>query len=661
MLGIRGILLLNLYKNGLNTMFINTSFVFTDNVKQGIKGDFCPFKEVDGVTAVYFSFSTTEYINSDLGAVISFDGLNINKWMADWRYKEFWCCPAFGKGETESIPNNTQCLLYINRDGKYGVILPLVSEVYKCTLEGAADGRVEAKLYSWCEGLKDINALALVMAEGDNPYELVNRCVRVALKLLDNGCKPREERAFPEIFKYLGWCSWDAFQIRVDEKSLVDKCEEFKEKEIPVRWAIIDDMWGDVRDFWGAKYDSRQEMFKLMHSSKLYSFKADPKRFPNGLEGCIHKINEYGIKVGMWHPTTGYWMGVDPEGEIYRDMKDALIKTESGMYLPSYEFDKSYKFYSAYHRYLQKCGAEFIKLDNQSMTRRFYKGLAPVGQAARQFHNAMEKSAKEYFDGKMINCMGMASEDMWNRSDSPVSRCSDDFIPEDREWFAKHITQCAYNTFIQGELYYPDWDMWWTDDGQAEKNSLLRAVSGGPIYVSDTLDRSRKEIIEPLCLSDGEILMCDRPAVPTRDCLLENPIESKKVFKIQNIANSSGILALFNLNGENGKVKGTVSPEDVEGLCGDEFAIYEYFSKAFCLVKRHEKINVELSSNDDLRLYIIVPLKNGNGFIGEINKFISPKTAKLHGDGSVTVCESGTYAFVENGELVLKKLENGRI
>ena len=635
-------------------MVISATYVNTTEEKGTPKGDFCLKKEVDGVTVVYFSVSACAYINSDLGGVIQIGDLNIKKWMADWRYKEFWCCPAFGGEETDSIPNNTQCLLYIKEDGKYGVILPVVSENYKCTLEGAPGNIVEAKLYSWCEGLTDVNALAFVTAEGDDPYKLINKCVRVALKLLDNGCKPREERLFPEIFKYLGWCSWDAFQIRVDEESLVNKCQEFKDKDIPVRWAILDDMWGDVRDFWGVKYETRSEMYELMQRSKLYSFKPDPKRFPNGLEGCIHKINDYGIKVGMWHPTTGYWMGIDPEGEIYRNMADVLIKTKDGRYIPSYEEDKSYKFYSAYHSYLKQCGADFIKLDNQSMTRRYYKGLAPVGQVAREFHNAMERSAKEYFGGVMINCMGMASEDMWNRSDSPLSRCSDDFIPEDREWFAKHITQCAYNTFVQGEFYYPDWDMWWTDDGQAGKNSLLRAVSGGPIYISDTLDRSRKEIIDPLCLSDGEILMCDRPAVPTRDCLLENPVENGKVFKIQNIANDCGVLALYNLDGNNGRVEGTVSPKDVEGLLGEDFAIYEYFSRTLQIVKSHEKINVSLCDNDDYRLYIIVPLKNGRGVIGKIDKFISPKTVKIHGDGSVTLRESGTYAFVEDNELVLK-------
>ena len=77
--------------------------------------------------------------------------------------------------------------------------------------------------------------------------------------------------------------------------------------------------------------------------------------------------------------------------------------------------------------------------------------------------------------------MGMASENMWNRQSTNISRCTDDFKPEDRAWFKKHILQCAYNSFVQGQFHICDWDMWWTDDGQAVKNSVLRAISGGPI------------------------------------------------------------------------------------------------------------------------------------------------------------------------------------
>ena len=54
-----------------------------------------------------------------------------------------------------------------------------------------------------------------------------------------------------------------------------------------------------------------------------------------------------------------------------------------------------------------------------------------------------------------------------------------------------------------------------TNDPQALKNSVLRAISGGPIYVSDKLGESQADMLRPLTLSDGRILRTDRPAVPT--------------------------------------------------------------------------------------------------------------------------------------------------
>ncbi|MBR6509347.1 MAG: hypothetical protein IKT38_01935 [Clostridia bacterium] len=634
-------------------MNICKSYIISKNGEEFSTSKYCRIEEVDGVNAVYFEGEIDEDIDRELGAVIEIDDLNISKWMADWRKIEFWCVPAFGT-EVSDIPNQTQCLLYQNKSEKYGVILPVVSENYKCVLEGNPKGKLESRLYTWMDGFKEVKALAFVFAEGDNPYALIENCVSVAVKLLGNNCKIRKDREYPEIFKYLGWCSWDAFQIRVSEEDLISKCEEFKKKEIPVKWAILDDMWAEVRDFYDAPYETREEMFKLMHSSKLYSFKADPRRFPNGLKTCIHKMNEYGISVGMWHPTTGCWSGIDENGDIFKEYKDLLIKTENGMYIPSYEEEKAYKYYVAFHDYLKDCGTEFVKIDNQSMTRRFYQKLDSVGSVSRQFHNAMEKSVKEHFESRMINCMGMASEDMWNRSLSPISRCSDDFKPENREWFVKHIAQCAYNTLVQGQFYYPDWDMWWTDDSQAMKNSLLRAISGGPIYVSDTSDRSRKEILEPLTFEDGKILMCDSIGVPTRDCLLEEPTCNRKIFKLQNMANGCGILEAFNLNKDNLSVSGTVSPSDIEGLDGEEFAVYDYFSKTIQILKLEDKIEITLNDYDDCKLYIIVPLKNGNAVIGKTDKFISPKTYEFL-DGEFKPLEKGEYAFVENNKLIFRE------
>jgi hypothetical protein len=76
--------------------------------------------------------------------------------------------------------------------------------------------------------------------------------------------------------------------------------------------------------------------------------------------------------------------------------------------------------------------------------------------------------------------MGMGSEDMFNRPWSAVSRCSDDFQPEDRAWFIRHILMCSYNGLIQGQYFIGDWDMWWTDDDQAQEKIAFPCRVFGP-------------------------------------------------------------------------------------------------------------------------------------------------------------------------------------
>lgn len=606
--------------------------------------------EEDGICAVYIDGFAEERIDSECGAVITFKVDEMKRFMANYRYSEFWCSPVFGK-KTEEIPDETQGLIVEKTDGGYAVFLPVVSEQYKCVLSGAAGNIIQAKLFSWYEKLNKCHALAFLYAEGENPYQLLEKCAEKGMQLLNNGCRTRKQRRYPELFEYLGWCSWDAFEIRVNEESLLAKCEEFCEKKIPIKWAILDDMWAEVHDFYDMPYKDKTEMCRLMHASKLYSFRADPRRFPNGLKHCIEAMNSFGIHVGMWHPTTGYWMGIDSDGDIYRDHKDCLIRTKGGRFIHSYEQDKAYMFYKAFHDYLRKCGAEFVKIDNQSMIRRFYKNMAPVGEIARQYHDAMEASVGQHFDNQMINCMGMANEDMWNRSVSPISRCSNDFQPNDKDWFTKNLLQCTYNCLIQGQFYYCDWDMWWTDDGQAIKNSIVHAVSGGPIYVSDTLDRSRAEILKPLILEDGRILRCDRPGMPAKDCLVENPEYSGGLFKIQNICDDCGVMAVFNLDKENRTVRGTISPSDVEGLQEESYVVYEHFSKEYSVMKKEEMFELTLADRDAYKLYVFVPIRNGYAMIGRTDKFISPKTVRYTAKGAAELIEAGPYAYVKDGKI----------
>lgn len=608
-------------------------------------------KEIDGVTLVYADVLCHSALDPDFGVGIDipFKG----RYMADYRSSQFWCEPLFGN-DPSSVPDNTQYLAYQKEDGSFGVIIPVVGDTYRCVIVGKDDNTVTAKLYSGYAKLSTCKTLAFVMAEGKDPNELTERCVKIALKALKSGIPHRESRRYPEKLEYLGWCSWDAMQIRVCRDGLLEKCREFKNKEIPVRWVLLDDMWATVKDFYGKTYESFSDMCKLMHASALSDYEADPIRFPNGLAECLEEIRKMGFMPGIWYPITGYWRGIEKNSPAYEKLKPYLLETEDGIFVPDFIREKSFGYFHQINCFLKQCGAELIKIDNQSAYTRFYDRLAPIGEVSRSYHDGMEAAAGAVFDNSMINCMGMSSEDMWNRSASAISRCSNDFQPENRAWFTKHILQCSYNSLIQGQFYWCDWDMWWTDDAQALKNSVARAVSGGPIYVSDQLQRSHSDILYPLALSDGRILRCDRPAVPTADCVCTDPTVSGEPIKIKNTVNESGVLALFNLDKENRKVTGSISPSDIPELDGEEFVVYSHFDKTAKILKRNETMNVSLDDNDAVELYIIVPYRNGFAAIGRTDKFISPATIlTVTDDRRVMLTEKGPCAFVENGKLII--------
>ena len=255
---------------------------------------------------------------------------------------------------------------------------------------------------------------------------------------------------------------------------------------------------------------------------------------------------------------------------------------------------------------MHEWGGDFVKIDNQGFHKK-YENIAPIGQSSRAIQKGIDSAADKYFGGALINCMGMPSECMFNRT-STVSRCSDDFMPESRSWFAKNILQCSYNGLLQGQFYVNDWDMWWTDDEQAVKNSLCRAISGGPIYVSDKIGRTNPEILKPLCLENGKIIRPDESATPTADCLIQNPTTVDKIFKIRNRLGDRGVCAVFNIHAENRAVSGTLRACET-GIADGDCVYYEYFTKKIGLLKSGECLDITLAHNDELRLYSFIPVR----------------------------------------------------
>ena len=75
---------------------------------------------------------------------------------------------------------------------------------------------------------------------------------------------------------------------------------------------------------------------------------------------------EYGIQAGVWHTINGYWKGVDETGKLAEEYQDCLMKGSSGQLVPDWHFEKAFRYYEGWHRFLKECGVAFVKIDNQS-------------------------------------------------------------------------------------------------------------------------------------------------------------------------------------------------------------------------------------------------------------------------------------------------------
>ncbi len=617
------------------------------------------YTERDGVVACFVSAKTENGFLGDEAFVLVPEEQTAGEYLVIENHSPFWCRPGFSS-DFKYMPERTMELL-VKQGESYLCVLPVCADTFKTLIRRGEEG-FEFWTYSNMDGIKECNRqLAYVCGEGSDPHELLERVARGAAKLLDNGLKMREERKLPEIFKYIGWCSWDALQIRVSHEGLLTKAREFKDKKVPVGFAIIDDMWADTPELDSLPADIEfGPMVQKMHFSELKKFDGSPKRFPNGMRAAVSDLKEYIPHVGIWFPTTGYWRGILEGGEDFNQHRDDLVRVpaengngfrfnvgkelnvdmgDSDKWVVAPNENSADAVLGDFMGRVDSWGCDFVKIDNQGF-HTHYKGIAPIGQSGRALQRSIDKNAFKYFDGALINCMGMPSECMFNRPESAVSRCSDDFKPESRAWFSKNILQCAYNGLLQGQYYINDWDMWWTDDEQAVKNSVCRSISGGPVYVSDKIGRTRPEVLRPICFDDGRISVCDFSAKPTADCLVGNPTKNGKALKIFNRLGESGVVAVYNINAENLAVSGSLSAADAR-MADTDLAYFEYFTRECGVIRKGEKLDITLENNDEFRLYTLVPIKNGKAVFGRIDKYVSRGAVITESELAVGLYEGG--------------------
>ena len=173
-------------------------------------------------------------------------------------------------------------------------------------------------------------------------------------------------------------------------------------------------------------------------------------------------------------------------------------------------------------------------------------------------------------------------------------RNSDDFFPKKPESHGRHIAWNALNSLWSANFVTPDWDMFWSGHSEGEFHAMARAISGGPVYVSDKPGDHDFAVLEKLVTSDGRVLRSDRPGLPAADRIFVDCQSAVALMKVTNRSGAIGVMGLFNCRDEAGVVADELMPGDIHDLEGSEFAVWLHKAQRLEKVKRRQKVAVEL-------------------------------------------------------------------
>lgn len=552
---------------------------------------------------------------------------------AQYQHRDWWSRPKMGKCFS-SVPERTQSLC-VKTENACIAFVPMAGELMKSYVQGGADQELQVIMTAYTAGIAEISQCCLIVTEAEDLYQAMEEAWKAAGK--EKNFPLVQDRTYPEIFEYLGWCSWDAFYTDISEEKVRQKVEEIRNKKIPVRWILLDDGWLSVRN------------------DCLYSMKPEMRKFPNGFSKMCREIKAGSSIdwIGVWHAFAGYWGGIERDSELHDQMEDFLYETKNRKLLPHFDPDKGIHFWEKWYEFLNKEGIDFVKVDGQSAIKNYYRNNEAVSLAARGAHKGFETAAVQYMGGNVINCMGMAAENMMNRTLTGVSRNSDDFVPDAEEGFKEHLLQNAYNALYHSQIYYCDWDMFWTKHKDAGKHALLRAISGGPVYVSDKIGETNVQELLPLCYQDGRLLRMDRCALPTEESVFHDPADPFNI-ALTNTVNGTGAMAIFHLGDTEKHVATIVSPKQIKGVAGDPVLVYDGIKKEVFEMQREECFEVSLGS-DEYAYYLFLPERSSITPIGLINKYMSAhaimELQEKKNATSIVLREDGIFGFASKKQV----------
>jgi hypothetical protein len=386
------------------------------------------------------------------------------------------------------------------------------------------------------------NIPLVTYARGTNVYDVFQQAWKNAIntEALKGRTTMRHEKEYPEIFEYLGWCSWEQYRVKVTSDLMVDAMQKIEKSPIPIRWVLLDN-----------GHEHQYKSAAGMNSSRMLSFNANPETFPNGFLPIMNAKTDKIKWTGIWHTMNAHWQGLHPEHEI-RELDPYLVKISKKegleVMMPKGDSLSSQMFYKALIGSAKDHGFDFVKIDNQNRQMAFYQGMSNPVKIVSQHAQTME-SVIEKQSGGLMNCFCIDLLSLMNTKYSAVGRVSVDYLLNNEARAKSHLIQSYQNTLWMGQALWPDHDMFHSSDKFCGRMmAVSKAMSGAPVYLSDAPDDFREELVMPLCMKDGKLYRPLAPAVPLPESVTLSALSEAKAYRvIAPLANGAAAIVVYNL------------------------------------------------------------------------------------------------------------------
>ncbi|WP_406684719.1 hypothetical protein N1F78_03040 [Seonamhaeicola sp. MEBiC1930] len=536
-------------------------------------------------------------------------------------------------------------------NGEYLALLPLVSNRTGNTFS-IRDEKIYLTVATYGTDTEHVALPLLSYAESESPYEAARLVWEQAMKIknVKENINWRSEKTYPEAYKYLGWCSWEHYKHKINEDVILNALQGLKESAIPFRWMLIDDGYLDHK------------------KGQLVSFGVDKKKFPNGWKPITSQKDDKIKWMGIWRNFNGYFGAVSPEYNM-PDLKEHLVlRNPSGkkpLYVPKISEQASNAFFHEMTFDTKDNGFDIIKVDFQSDNFRNNTGASNAILGVHYNNIALEENCKNK-NLMLLNCIAQQNFNVFNQRHSSIIRGSVDYKTT-RDRLDITLVQNFTNALWLGHTHWLDQDMFYANfEETAQLMAIARAMSGGPIYLSDVPEHITDEVLKPLTYNDGLILGTLAPAVPLPESLMQDPYSDGKSFRvIAPLKNKTAAIMAVNLSQNDEGQTTQVSLKDYAfagGMIQPYNGLWELPKEGVLLYDYHlgtaqvlyKDYQFQLESRKE-KLLLLNPIQSGWSVIGRPDKYLAASTFEL-----IRVDEKSLeIEMVENGSLLL--WTNGKI